>query len=88
MSERLIEILEKLHCRAYEGSNDVEDVAQAELQIKQLIKGKMPKQYTDYPQCCVGGHNELNCAQNIIAKTKFETHNKIISLITKLIDDL
>lgn len=36
------------------------------------------KKYDDYPQCCVGGHNEHNCEDNIKAKVKFEEHNKTI----------
>ncbi len=46
-----------------------------------LIEKKLPKEYVDYEQCCVGGHNEHNCEKNITSRVEFETHNKLLSEI-------
>lgn len=36
------EILEKLHCKAYEGSNNEEDIARAEQAIKKAVIEELP----------------------------------------------
>ena len=80
MSEKLKEILEN-YFYAYAGGRNEKTIDQAELQIKQLIKGKIAKKP-------IWDTTGVKGKMPIGLKLNFQGYNQAIDDFTKLIDEV